>query len=166
MKCYSPLFLETLYEASPDAVAWMRGNADHPELNGRIRFFAAPVGGVLVEAEIFGLPDDEKAGAEHGGAASHFYAMHIHEVGDCSGQFDRTGAHYHSEGQLHPEHAGDMPVLLGNDGYAWLAFYDDRISISDIIGRSVIIHGNRDDFTTQPSGDAGEKIGCGVIEAA
>ena len=56
-----------------------------------------------------------------------------------------------------------MIPLMGNQGYAWLAFYDKRFSIPEILGRSVIIHAMPDDFRTQPSGDAGEKIGCGVI---
>lgn len=58
---------------------------------------------------------------------------------------------------------GDLPPLLSNRGYAWTAFYDTRFGISDIVGRSLIIHENRDDFTTQPAGDSGKKIACGVI---
>ena len=56
-----------------------------------------------------------------------------------------------------------MIPLLGNQGYAWTSFYDKRFAIDDIIGKSVVIHSRRDDFTTQPAGDSGEKIGCGVI---
>ena len=59
----------------------------------------------------------------------------------------------------------DMLPLMGNQGYAWLSFYDKRFTIPEIIGKSVIIHEKRDDFASQPSGDAGEKIGCGVIVA-
>lgn len=159
MKFYSPLFLNQIRDGSPDAVAWIRGNAEHPKLNGIIRFFAVTIGGVLVNAELFGLPGEESG-------VSHFFGMHIHEVGDCTLPFDQTGAHYNPAGAPHPEHAGDMPPIMSSDGYAWLAFYDDRINVNEIIGRSIIIHGSRDDFTTQPSGDAGEKIGCGVIERA
>ena len=64
---------------------------------------------------------------------------------------------------MHPSHAGDLVPLLGNQGYAYLVFYDKRFTIDDIIGRSVIIHRNPDDFATQPSGNSCEKIACGVI---
>ena len=89
--------------------------------------------------------------------------MHIHEFGNCTPPFDKTGNHYNPGGSMHPYHAGDMLPLLGNNGYAWLTFYDERIRIKDIVGKSVVIHGMRDDFTSQPAGDSGEKIGCGVI---
>ena len=91
--------------------------------------------------------------------------MHIHEYGDCSGSFERTGNHYNPSGQPHPGHAGDMVPLLGNAGYAWTAFYDKRFAIQDVIGKSVVIHSGADDFTTQPSGGSGTKIGCGEIRA-
>ena len=89
--------------------------------------------------------------------------MHIHQFGDCSGDFSKTGEHYNPENNLHPSHAGDLLPLFGNQGYAWSAFYDKRFTINEIIGKSVIIHSDPDDFTTQPSGNAGTKIGCGEI---
>ena len=107
--------------------------------------------------QIFGLPNISTQDS------SDFYAMHIHEFGDCSGSYSKTGNHFNPAGTLHPMHAGDLIPLLGNQGYAWTAFYDKRFTIDSIIGKSVIIHSKRDDFTTQPSGDSGEKIGCGVI---
>ena len=64
----------------------------------------------------------------------------------------------------HPNHSGDMPPLLGNQGYAWMAFYDKRFTIPEIIGKSLIIHRMPDNFTTQPAGDSGERIACGVIK--
>ncbi len=77
--------------------------------------------------------------------------------------FDKTGNHYNPTKEPHPDHAGDLIPLMGNQGYAWLAFYDKRFQISEIMGRSVVIHTMPDDFKSQPSGDAGGKIGCGVI---
>ena len=89
--------------------------------------------------------------------------MHIHQFGECSDNFSKTGEHYNPENNLHPSHAGDLLPLLANQGYAWSAFYDKRFTIDEIIGKSVIIHSGPDDFTTQPSGNAGIKIGCGEI---
>ena len=142
----------SLENGMPDAVALLYGNATHPELFGRGSFFQTPMGGLLVNVEVYGLP--ENAG---------FLGLHLHEVGDCTLPFDKTGAHYNPGNMPHPQHAGDMPPLLNNRGYAFLAFYTDRLKLRDVFGKSMIIHSQRDDFTSQPSGDAGEKIACGVI---
>lgn len=160
MKDVTPgmIFVDILRRGVPDAEAWIRGNAQNPQLRGVVRFFSTPYSGVLVEAEIFGLPNIQTQ------FSSDFYAMHIHEKGDCTLPFDNTGNHYNPTEEEHPDHAGDMIPLMGNQGYAWLAFYDKRFMIPDIIGRSVIIHKMPDDFKTQPSGNAGEKIGCGIIQ--
>lgn len=152
-------FLQLLNDDRPQAMAWVTGDSAAPQLSGLVKFYATPYGGVLVEAEIFGLPDISVPGS------TGFYALHIHEHGDCSQNFTRTGAHYDPAMRPHPDHAGDLLPLMGNQGYAWSAFYDRRFFIPDILGRSVVIHAKRDDFTSQPSGDAGEKIGCGVIRA-
>ncbi len=153
------IFTNILKNGSPQAEAWIRGNAQNQQLSGIVKFFATPYTGVLVEAEIFGLPDAMIK------SSSDFYAMHIHENGDCALPFDKTGDHYNPTGSPHPYHAGDMVPLMGNQGYAWLSFYDNRFAIPDIVGRSVIVHKMSDDFKTQPSGNAGEKIGCGIIRA-
>ena len=153
-------FINLLTENHPQAMAWVRGGSQAPRLSGLVKFYETPYGGVLVEAEIFGLPNIAEAGS------SNFYALHIHQNGNCSQNFTRTGDHYNPTTAPHPDHAGDLAPLLGNQGYAWAAFYDKRFSIQDIIGRSVIIHSQPDDFTTQPSGNPGTKIGCGVIRSA
>lgn len=152
-------FIHLLTGDRPQAMAWVTGNHTAPQLSGLVRFYGTPYGGVLVEAEIFGLPDIAVP------RLVDFYALHIHEYGDCSQNFTQTGGHYDPTMQPHPYHAGDLLPLMGNQGYAWSAFYDRRFFIPDILGRSVVIHAMRDDFTSQPSGDAGEKIGCGVIRA-
>jgi len=150
-------FLYLLTQNEPRAIAWIQGNADHPQLAGSVRFYETSYGGVLIEAEIFGLPNIAVQGS------SDFYAMHIHESGNCARPFDQTGNHYDPRGSMHPWHAGDLPPLLGNQGYAYQVFYDKRFHISEVIGRSVIIHSHADDFMTQPSGNSGDKIGCGTI---
>lgn len=150
-------FLHTLHLNRPNAIAWVRGGSQEPQISGLVKFFDTPYEGVLVEAEIFGLPNRNTPDS------TAFYAMHIHESGDCSDDFAHTGAHYNPTAQLHPDHAGDLPPLLSNQGYAWTAFYDKRFTIDDVLDRSVIIHAMPDDFMTQPSGNSGEKIACGVI---
>ena len=79
--------------------------------------------------------------------------------------FASAGGHYNPKNCPHPAHAGDLPPLFGNQGYAWQGFYTERFIPDDVVGKAVIIHGQRDDFTTQPAGDAGSRIGCGVIRA-
>ena len=59
----------------------------------------------------------------------YFYGMHIHENGVCVSPFTSAGAHYSRTPAEHPNHSGDMPPLLGNQGYAWMAFYDKRFTI-------------------------------------
>lgn len=150
-------FVRILEQNRPAAVAWVTGNSTYSELSGLVKFYNTPYDGVLVEAEVFGLPNVSTQ------VSSDFYAMHIHQYGNCSGSFEKTGSHFNPTNAFHPEHAGDMIPLLGNQGYAWASFYDKRFTIDDIIGKSVVIHSRRDDFTSQPAGDSGEKIGCGVI---
>lgn len=60
-------------------------------------------------------------------------------------------------------HAGDMPVLEGNRGRAWTAFYTERFTPEQVKGKTVIIHSMADDYRSQPSGDSGEKVACGTI---
>lgn len=154
---WSDPFAEILEDEMPRAIAVISGNADNPQLGGMAAFYDTPYNGILIVASVTGLPASEDKNP--GG----FYALHIHEYGDCTLPFNKTGAHYNPSGRPHPEHDGDLPPLMGNSGYAWAAFYDMRFTIDEIIGRSIIIHSRRDDFSSQPAGDAGDKIGCGTI---
>ena len=148
-------FSEILGSERPQAVAWFQGKNAPSQIGGFAKFYVTSFGGVLVEVEVYGLPDKK--------GYSNFYALHIHEYGDCRGNFIHTGEHYNPGEVKHPNHAGDMPPLISKNGYAWASFFDGRFSVTDLIGRSIVIHGGADDFTTQPSGNAGEKIACGVI---
>lgn len=150
-------FLSLLTGGEPDAIAILRGNATHSDIEGVVRFYALPEEGLLIAVEVTDLPDGENDDSPL------FFAFHIHESGDCSGNFENTGNHYNPENVPHPEHAGDLLPLLSNDGYAWMLFYDSFLTLPMILNRSVVIHSSPDDFTTQPSGNAGEKIACGVI---
>lgn len=140
----------------PAAIAQVAGDAVHPALQGTVSFFPRRQG-TLVVADIMGLPDSETG----------FFAFHIHEGADCSGTgFAATGGHYDPRKLPHPRHAGDLPPLLSDDGTARLSVLTGRFQIRDIIGKTVVIHSNPDDFATQPSGNAGTKIACGVIRRA
>jgi len=137
----------------PSAVARLKGGKDAVGLSGIVRFFQQP-GGVVVEASVFGLPYN----------GSGMYGFHIHEGAACSGVgFAATCGHYDPKGEPHPRHAGDLPSLLSCGGRAYLAVMTDRFSLKDVLGRTIVIHGMTDDFSSQPSGNAGEKIACGVI---
>lgn len=139
--------------ANPQAIACIRGGADAPKLRGTVRFSAIP-GGTLVTAEVTGLPENDTG----------FFAFHIHEGGDCGGtDFSDTGGHFNPEAQEHPRHAGDLPPLLSVGGHAFLSVETGRFTPCEVIGRTVVIHGSADDFHTQPAGNAGKKIACGVI---
>ena len=140
-----------------EAEAKVWGGKEAPNLRGTVRFLPRP-GGTLVVARIEGLPRSEAG----------FFAFHIHETGDCRGEgFPNTGGHYNPFEMSHPMHAGDLPPLLRlGGGRAFLSVETDRFRVSDVVGRSVVIHSHPDDFHTQPSGGSGTKIGCGVIRWA
>lgn len=143
------------------AVAEIHGGAAFPNIRGKVCFWQTHIG-VLVLAEILGLPSTNNP-CERG-----VFGFHIHEGGSCTsngGEFSAVGGHFNPQSCPHPEHAGDLPPLFENGGYAFSGFITDRFSVSDIIGRTVIIHSKPDDFTTQPSGNSGDKIACGEITA-
>lgn len=119
--------------ASPGAVAEVRGDNAHPKLRGSVRFYPAGQG-TLVVAEFRGLPYAAARCAEN------IFAMHIHENGQCTGDggaFIATGGHYNPLGCPHPAHAGDLPPLFSNRGYAFSAFYTERFTIPQIVGREI-----------------------------
>ena len=141
----------------PRAAAKISGAGDGAAIRGTIRFYPFREG-VLAVADICGLPRGQ------GECPDGIFALHIHEGGSCGGEgFPRTGGHFNPEEQPHPCHAGDLPPLFSNGGSAFLAVYTRRFAISEIIGRTVVIHALPDDFRSQPGGAAGEKIACGVI---
>ena len=108
------------------------------------------------------------------------HGIHFHEVGQCDGPsaFSTAGAHYNPLNKEHGlerpngPHAGDAPNLVANSaGTATLSFTTDRvtltsgsISLFDANGSSVVIHAAADDQVSQPSGNSGGRIACGVIQ--
>lgn len=144
----------------PNAVAIIKGSKSYPEIKGRILFHQMN-DGVLVRVEIIGLPKG------NGDCHSSVFAFHLHEGKKCSPEepiaFADAGEHYNPDECLHPYHAGDMPPLFGANGKAFTMFLTERFKVTEIIGKTAIIHAMSDDFETQPSGNAGERIACGVI---
>lgn len=157
-------FTNPLYPAMPDAQAIIRGNHLYPELYGVVFFCQMPYG-VFINAQFHGLPSISETNTK----ISRFLGFHIHEFGDCTqnanSEFDRTGNHYNPDNFPHPNHRGDLPPILNCGGYAWQSFLTDAFSVPEVIGRSIIVHAMPDDFITQPSGNSGAKIGCGIIRA-
>jgi Cu-Zn family superoxide dismutase len=60
---------------------------------------------------------------------------------------------------------GDLPSLFSNDGVAKMCFYTNKFKPADVVGKAVIIHENPDDYRSQPSGNAGRRLACGIIRA-
>lgn len=164
-------FSDVLIRQTPDAGAILLGSPDYPQLQGAAYFYGLPYG-TLVTVSVDGLPfAAENRAADSGSASSRchpsFFGLHIHEGGRCTGTreepFRDAGSHFNPDDCAHPSHAGDLPPLLGNHGFAWSSFFTERFHVPDIIGRTVIIHAGADDFKTQPSGDSGPMIACGPI---
>jgi superoxide dismutase, Cu-Zn family len=143
------------------AVAKVHGTQDE-NITGVVTFTKVP-GGIKIVADVDGL----KPG-KHG--------FHVHEHGDCSGTDGmKAGGHFNPTNSKHggpdsPErHVGDFGNLEADaNGHAHYERVDKLIAFegaNSIIGRSIIIHADPDDYVTQPTGNAGARIGCGKIEA-
>ena len=110
------------------------------------------------------------------GAGSH--GIHVHENGECSApDFKSAGGHFNPKGTDHacppttPRHAGDLGNIdIAADGSGHLEQTTDLITVTpgetSVVGKAIILHGGEDDCTSQPSGAAGDRIGCGVIAAS
>lgn len=158
---YNNINFPSIIKRKPQAAAIIKGSADYPMVEGVVRFYQTK-NAVLVASQFSGLP---KAG---GICEKPIFAFHIHSGNSCSGNeqdyFADALTHYNPSSCPHPYHAGDMPPMFGCDGVAFSMFLTDRFSIEEIIGKTIIVHANPDDFKTQPSGDSGTKIACGVIK--
>ncbi len=133
--------------------------------DGRATLTAAAGGGVLMEVEVTGLP------------ANKWVAFHVHETGKCDAAIhhESAGKHFNPTNAEHGllaakgPHAGDMPnQYVGPDGVLRAQVFDSMVTLDDkkngIRGRALMIHANSDDYRSQPSGDAGERLACGVIK--
>jgi len=153
---------ERSYGENTQAVAEMKA-AEGEEVHGKV-IFTREKKGIRVSAELKGLTP-----GRHG--------IHIHEKGDCSApKAGSAGGHFDPEGHPHgappnppsQRHVGDLGNLEAReDGSAAFETVDKLITFSgdhSILGRSVVVHAGPDDFTSQPAGDSGPPVACGVIE--
>jgi Cu-Zn family superoxide dismutase len=142
--------------------AVIRPTAEGSSVSGEVTL-TDTLEGLNVEAKIAGVPP-----GQHG--------FHIHEFGDCGDAGKAAGGHYNPHGAPHEflpkdgeqkAHAGDMGnIEIGQDGSGTLSLTLSEASLSTgehhVGGRAVILHEKSDDFS-QPTGNAGGRIGCGVI---
>ena len=104
------------------------------------------------------------------------HGFHVHEKGDCSAaDFSSAGGHFNPDSQPHgnptigAHHAGDMPLLVADASGKATARAELRSmtvggGASDVVGKSVVVHADVDDFRSQPAGNSGARIACGVIK--
>ena len=132
-------------------------------VSGRVQVMSMG-NGVHIAGDVGGLDP----GSAHG--------FHIHEKGDCSavdassagGHFNPTSAP-HGRAETTPHHAGDMDNIVADcDGVAHVNMHVGGLMLggggpTDIAGRALVVHAQPDDYTSQPSGDAGARVACGVI---
>ena len=154
-------------QTSPDASTPARATAELKPTKGNKTFGEADFEQVGNKVRVFVFVQGLKPGQEHG--------LHIHEKGDCgSGDGMSAGGHFNPHGKPHghpsgaERHAGDLPSLKANkDGRANVQVEVDGLTVApgpaSVIGRAVIVHADPDDYKTQPTGNAGARLACGVI---
>lgn len=146
------------------AVAELQPTSSDSRLNGEVKF-KEEKGGVVVTAEVWNAPP-----GKHG--------FHIHETGSCGDAGQAAGGHFNPSGHPHGfapkdaplhSHPGDMGnIEVDADGHGTLKIHMPELGLAgraryDIRGLAVILHEKEDDFS-QPTGNAGGRIACGVIE--
>lgn len=155
-------------DAGNDEAELGTANATFVDMEGQQNGTATLTGtpqGVLIEIEVSGLP------------ASQWVAFHVHETGSCDHETDHesAGDHFNPSGVPHGylvadgPHAGDMPnQYVGEDGTLRAHIFNTFVTLdegeADIRGRALMVHGGEDDYESQPSGDAGDRYACAVIE--
>lgn len=148
--------------SAPAAGATLKPTAGNTA-NGTVQF-EQHRGKVRVSGEVSGLQPN----SQHG--------FHVHEKGDCSApDASSAGGHFnplkkeHGHAMPGGHHAGDMPNLRANaDGRATFSFDLSGMTVAEgqtsVVGRSVVVHAKPDDYRSQPAGDSGARIACGVID--
>jgi Cu-Zn family superoxide dismutase len=167
-------FAEAKVQGSEGSRVWGRvtfHQAEGGTFIGQSTGYSAPVataaadsaaGKTYIRADINGLPPGRQFG------------IHIHEKGDCSNDGMAAGGHFNPQAKPHgrhdgPErHAGDLPNLSSNgEGIAVYSVVSELLTVDpgpmSVVNRAVVIHESPDDYKTQPAGNSGKRIACGVI---
>lgn len=146
----------------PDAAARLVAAPEGPGVAGVVEFRSTR-GGTLVAVDVSGLPPFMPGDPPTGPHGFHIHEGSSCEAGDPANPFQAAGGHWNPDGQPHGNHAGDFPVLFSNGGRAQTTFLTSRFTADAVVGRTVIIHRYPDDYRTQPAGDSGPRIACGII---
>jgi superoxide dismutase, Cu-Zn family len=150
---------------APAATATLQG-APGDDIAGTVTFHST-ADGVHIVAEVTGVD----------GAGRH--GFHVHENGQCDHEgekhFTSAGGHFNPTGAEHacpptdPRHAGDLGnIEVGANGSARMEMTSNELSLTgpnSVIGKAIILHANEDDCKTQPTGNAGDRLACGVVTA-
>jgi superoxide dismutase, Cu-Zn family len=144
-----------------DAVAELIDGKANPVGTAQLNQLAQ---GVQIVVAISGLP-----------AGKH--ALHIHETGECEPPFESAGGHFNPTDAEHGwnnaggPHAGDLPNIYVGEGAVQVEYITDRVtledgetSLFDDDGSAIVVHEGQDDYLSEPAGDAGHRLACGVIE--
>lgn len=166
-------------DATAGAPASVAAGTDAPKPNAKVALTAATgssvAGDLTLTSEgnavaIRGVITGLSPGKEHG--------FHVHEVGDCSlPAFESAGAHFNPTKDPHggpkskARHLGDIPNAKADDsGHAIIDVSIEGVTLTDtdgapteILGKSLVVHAMPDDYKTQPSGNSGARVACGVI---
>ncbi|ABR50589.1 superoxide dismutase, copper/zinc binding [Alkaliphilus metalliredigens QYMF] len=147
------------------ARAYIQGGPLAPQIRGVVYLIDVPAG-TEVSVEVSGLPPFQPATNDKDPIGPH--GFHLHEFGTCEvsdpeDPFQAAGQHWNPRNEPHGNHAGDFPVLFSNNGKARMTFFTNKFKVYEAIGTAVIIHENPDDYRSQPTGDAGRRLACGVI---
>ena len=152
--CSPAVFAETARAVLKDANGKQVGNVTLTELPH----------GVLIKTDLFNILPG-------------IHAFHIHSVGECKPPFKSAGGHFNPEGKAHGllngkgPHAGDLPnIYVGTDGKLTFEVIADKVtlkkgmnSLHDKDGSAIVIHAGADDYVSDPAGNAGPRIACGII---
>ncbi|MEI6486925.1 MAG: superoxide dismutase family protein [Sphingomonadales bacterium] len=173
------LFLPLLALAAcgPKAESLGRVGGAPPSLMLSTRLLTAQ-GNTLGEVELLQKADGVQLIASVKGLPAGLYGLHLHAVGQCAGpDFTSAGPHFNPAGKAHGRdnpmgaHAGDLPNIevdakgagMLNTELPGLRLKDGAAPLIDADGAAVVLHAKADDYRTDPSGNAGSRIACGVI---
>lgn len=142
-------------------IAVLCGSEDYPEARGFIHAYWLP-NEVYLQMEFSGLPPQKVLG------------LHIHDGVACgsgggSVPFKEAGGHFSlcSDGMWcsrHPYHAGDLPPIFSDEhGNAFSQVFIDRTHVREVSGKPIVLHEMTDDFMSQPAGNSGARIACGML---